>query len=399
MRARPGVQIELAACLWTPTSERLAHRSAGALELFNYVSEKGKTCESVVVRSRYSQLQYHLNCTSTASRNVFSVTLEGDESSFGRLSISDDDFVQLIPTSVDLWYLVRDFEMDHHKSCHLNEGDLIRIGRCTFEVTLIGTDSSSASMTRVMSLLEEDVDDEALPPELPDIDMDDDNICCRVCLDDSNDVHMNPLLHLCLCRGGIGVLHFDCIRQWLAAMSVIRKDKHIRSSIWKTKVCCELCQCSYPRTIQSKHILGNKPSKLIGSPLSVCLLPEVPFIALKCPETGSIKFLALSESEPTTIGRDPTNAMVISEDSVSRKHARLGIDRDDNQMIKVVIEDCFSKYGTAIQVVRPFTFNSHLPIWFQVRNCVFMVEVGKLSWFRRWISLGKDIQVSHATEE
>ena len=37
---------------------------------------------------------------------------------------------------------------------------------------------------------------------------------CRICWGENN-TRANPLLRVCLCRGGVEFIHYECIRSWL----------------------------------------------------------------------------------------------------------------------------------------------------------------------------------------
>ena len=43
---------------------------------------------------------------------------------------------------------------------------------------------------------------------------DDEDVLCRFCWDNTNTVE-NPLLSVCKCSGGVGFVHYTCLKYWL----------------------------------------------------------------------------------------------------------------------------------------------------------------------------------------
>jgi len=50
--------------------------------------------------------------------------------------------------------------------------------------------------------------------EAPALIEDDEEVFCRFCWDGSNQIQ-NPLLSVCKCSGGVGYVHYTCLKYWL----------------------------------------------------------------------------------------------------------------------------------------------------------------------------------------
>ena len=43
-----------------------------------------------------------------------------------------------------------------------------------------------------------------------------DNVQCRICWGNENDDE-NPLILACMCKGSVGLIHFECLKSWVLA--------------------------------------------------------------------------------------------------------------------------------------------------------------------------------------
>jgi pSer/pThr/pTyr-binding forkhead associated (FHA) protein len=39
--------------------------------------------------------------------------------------------------------------------------------------------------------------------------------CCRICLGEEDEPLSNPLFSPCKCAGSMGLIHLECLREWL----------------------------------------------------------------------------------------------------------------------------------------------------------------------------------------
>lgn len=56
-------------------------------------------------------------------------------------------------------------------------------------------------------------------------DADTENTQCRICWGNEND-ETNPLIVACKCKGTVGLIHFNCLKQW-----ILSKKKRNTSSL------------------------------------------------------------------------------------------------------------------------------------------------------------------------
>lgn len=67
---------------------------------------------------------------------------------------------------------------------------------------------------------------------------------CKFCwLNEDSDE--NPLMTPCKCAGGVGFIHFECLKQWMKTKVNEKKTSSTTTQHWK-KFACELCHESYP---------------------------------------------------------------------------------------------------------------------------------------------------------
>ena len=45
---------------------------------------------------------------------------------------------------------------------------------------------------------------------------------CRICLGDDDEPSTNPLFSPCVCAGSMGLIHLDCLKEWLKGKKIQR---------------------------------------------------------------------------------------------------------------------------------------------------------------------------------
>jgi len=45
--------------------------------------------------------------------------------------------------------------------------------------------------------------------------IDDMELVCRICLGEEEDATTNPLFSPCICAGSMGLIHLECLKEWL----------------------------------------------------------------------------------------------------------------------------------------------------------------------------------------
>ena len=76
---------------------------------------------------------------------------------------------------------------------------------------------------------------------------------CRICLGEEDDPVMNPLLSPCKCTGSMGLIHVECLKEWLKGKKIQRIGETVSTYFWKNLE-CELCKTRFPIEIE----LSNK---------------------------------------------------------------------------------------------------------------------------------------------
>jgi E3 ubiquitin-protein ligase DOA10 len=57
----------------------------------------------------------------------------------------------------------------------------------------------------------------------PDKPVDDDHeVVCRICLGEEDDPATNPLFSPCMCAGSMGLIHLQCLKEWLRLRKIQR---------------------------------------------------------------------------------------------------------------------------------------------------------------------------------
>ena len=69
---------------------------------------------------------------------------------------------------------------------------------------------------------------------------DDDDVFCRFCWDSANVIE-NPLLSVCKCSGGVGFVHYTCLKYWLKTKQSENRTFTSWTIYWRT-FGCEICQ-------------------------------------------------------------------------------------------------------------------------------------------------------------
>ena len=106
-------------------------------------------------------------------------------------------------------------------------------------------DSNAAQESMVDSVADNPVEEEKKAEAAPAVvDDDGDEIFCRFCWDGMNTIE-NPLLSVCKCSGGVGFVHYTCLKYWLKTKQTENKTFTSITIYWRT-FGCEICQQIYP---------------------------------------------------------------------------------------------------------------------------------------------------------
>ena len=163
---------------------------------------------------------------------------------------------------------------------------------------------------------------------------------CRFCWDAANSIE-DPLLSVCRCKGGVGFLHFNCLKRWLATkMTQIRTQVSV-TYFWKS-FGCEICHSIYPYVFKAH---GIKYSLIdIPKPTDDYIILES--LTLERSTSRMVQILMpILRNHSFKLGRGLDQEVRISDISVSRYHAKIKFLED-----KFVLEDNLSKFGTLVLV-------------------------------------------------
>merc|ERR1712232_1086524 len=90
---------------------------------------------------------------------------------------------------------------------------------------------------------------------------------CRICLDDETSEE-NPLIHApCLCKGGMGCVHLECLRQWLATRYSVtnRLSPPVEGALALSfkPPACDVCKTEFPAMFHPTGDLAEAPVALL----------------------------------------------------------------------------------------------------------------------------------------
>ena len=80
---------------------------------------------------------------------------------------------------------------------------------------------------------------------------DDDDTFCRFCWDGANVIE-NPLLSVCKCSGGVGYVHYICLKYWLKTKQSENRTFTSWTIYWRT-FGCEICHQIYPYVFKANN--------------------------------------------------------------------------------------------------------------------------------------------------
>ena len=188
-------------------------------------------------------------------------------------------------------------------------------------------------------------------------------VLCKICYSEENDKIINPMVHLCNCKGGLNFAHFECIKHWMKTKLIqIENTKKTVKSYYIQSFNCEICKTPYPFKFKIDN--NDKIYELIDieRPLNenYIILESLNQIKENC-NNKSIHVISLVNEEDILIGRGNNCDVRIKDISVSRFHSKLKFNIKDKTLI---IKDLISKFGTLILVKSPFEIRE--PVQLQI---------------------------------
>lgn len=172
---------------------------------------------------------------------------------------------------------------------------------------------------------------------------------CRICLGEEDDALANPLFSPCKCAGSMGLIHLECLKEWLKSKKIQRRGEIVSTYFWKNLE-CELCKQRFPIEIELKN---KQKVAVLDYDLPAYEADEQPYyITLESISSNTSKVvhvLNLVEEDEITLGRGHDIAVRVTDISVSRCHAI--IKRSPLGFFYILDHD--SKFGTLSLVRQP----------------------------------------------
>ncbi|CAK0896035.1 unnamed protein product, partial [Prorocentrum cordatum] len=234
-----------------------------------------------------------------------------------------------------LWLVVRDMPGSVH---HLNEGDVIKLGRFKFRVRqLVGAGNTQPELKLDESGTVCSVNPEG-ETELA-------QTLCRICLLEGPG-EGDPLITPCQCKGSIEYVHLGCLRHWIRGR--LNLSDSSGGSYFYRPLPCELCKAVYPTYMQN-HENPSETMPLVEVPWT-----QPPFIVLENMVRDSqqhacrgLHVISLAE-KVLKLGRGHESDVRIADVSISRCHAMIRF-----QLGRFQLEDNNSKFGTLVAMKKP----------------------------------------------
>jgi len=150
--------------------------------------------------------------------------------------VSSSNLNSLNPKETWTWLLLNEY--NEGKGAELREGDVIRMGACSFLVKKIAIfgNKSVKNSKYVISPVEES--DSEIKGEVK----------CRICFHDENTKKEPMVSSPCKCSGSVKYLHLNCLRLWFKSQVIERKNKYFHSYSWK-ELKCDICGSLYPSNL------------------------------------------------------------------------------------------------------------------------------------------------------
>ena len=292
-----------------------------------------------------------------------------------------------------LWFVINSIPsikddikfLNNNGDYYLIKGDIIKFGRVRFTLVedslysgdkkfelLVPDDASEINksnsrcekavfnMIKVVQNLTEEKDTE-------------EKILCRICYLGEEDKELNPMVHLCKCKGGINYAHFYCIKHWMRTKLLILENlKRTVRTYYISKFNCEICKTPYPFRFK----LPNQENKIYE--LIDIERPSCNYIILESlnqvKENNNFKYInviKIINEDDITIGRGIDADIKINDISVSRLHAKLKFNFEKKSLL---IKDLKSKFGTLALIKNPLELKEKENITMQIGRTLLRAE-------------------------
>ena len=177
-------------------------------------------------------------------------------------------------------------------------------------------------------------------------------------------------------------IHLECLREWLNSKRSKKITDNVSTYCWKA-LQCELCNVRFPSrvfpdgtSITDKLNLTQKQLKKMGDPIEILEYecPEKDFLVIESVTLQNIRIIHVIVMKDKTfikVGRGHDAEIRVTDISVSRFHAK--INRSD--LGEYYVEDNRSKFGTLIQLRRPFLLEKNKMNYIQMGRSMIKVKI------------------------
>lgn len=194
---------------------------------------------------------------------------------------------------------------------------------------------------------------------------------CRICLGEEDEPNTNPLFSPCICAGSMGLIHLECLKEWLKGKKIQRQGEIVSTYFWKNLE-CELCKQRFPIEIELK---SKQKVAILDYELPVYEADEAPhYITLESISSNTSKVvhvLNLIDEDQISIGRGHEIAVRVTDISVSRCHAII----KKSPLGFYYILDNNSKFGTLSLVRQPQLINSTCNNFYQIGKTLISFDI------------------------
>lgn len=287
-----------------------------------------------------------------------------------------------------MWYVLRSVDLENYKQdnsnnnddYHLNENDIIRIGKIKYvvqKIYLIQKENNLNSSEPPTPILEDSYNISDLNKGLGPVfdvyevnnysgyaDIDDKEkkqdkikMICKFCpkdnINEDTDDGEDFLISVCKCKE---LVHYKCLKNYFK--SLLEKKKNNENEIYDDVMTfinfqCDDCKEQYPTKFKLTKVDKIFDLIEIETPID-CNYMILESLDYKQNESyiksiHIIKFIK-KNGEPFKIGRDNDNDIQDTDISISRHHAIIRFNDIDG---KIIIQNWNSKYGTLILVRKP----------------------------------------------
>ena len=225
---------------------------------------------------------------------------------------------------------------------------------------------------------------------------------CKICYLEEIEPQINPMIHLCKCKGGLNYAHFGCIKLWMKTKLIIRGNyKKTVKTYFIPKFNCEICKAPYPYKFKLNKN-GNQIYELIDIERPNCnyiILESLDQIKENNENHKFIHVIKLINEEDITIGRSNLADIKVNDISVSRIHAKLNFNFNQKSL---EIKDLKSKFGTLVLIKDKIELKYGEVLFFQVGRTLFGInnlkkEEGKIN--EEEAKIDKEIKVEKNDNE